>query len=350
MGKIMRPRSAFTLIEMLVVVAALAILVGLLLPAIQKTREAASRLTCANNLMQIGIALNHYQDAFGHFPPAVVIPYATESKRPLTSSAASPFGPNWAIFILPYIEQEALYKQAQPWTYPGTRNVDDLKSYNLIWRKVRGMHVKLYSCPSDFGIASFFSDPNGAPPEQDWARGNYAVACGAGDADHHIGGNPGTAFEPFPGLPKGPVMAANYGARPEDIPDGASNTFLVHEVRTGVSVEDRRGIWAMGMPGASMVSGGQERNPTPNNKEELADEIEGCVNFWHTGIGSNDGMGCLNDPAAYSVSAVARSRHTGGVNACFADAHVQFITNAISRRTWVLLQSANDGQVIEGDY
>ena len=61
-------------------------------------------------------------------------------------------------------------------------------------------------------------------------------------------------------------------------------------------------------------------------------------------------MGCINDPALYSVSAMARSNHHGGVNACFADAHVQFIKNAISQRTWVLLQSANDGQVIDGEY
>jgi prepilin-type N-terminal cleavage/methylation domain-containing protein/prepilin-type processing-associated H-X9-DG protein len=346
----MRGRSAFTLMEMLIVVAVLAILVGILLPAVQKVREAASRLSCANNLMQIGLALHHYLDSFDHFPPAVVMPYAVEGQRALAGSAAYPFGPNWTILILPYLEQEALYQQAQPWTYPGTSNLDDFKSYNLSWRKARGGRVKIYTCPSDYGTNSFFSDANGAPAEQDWARGSYAAACGPGDADRHMSGNPGTAFEPFPGMAKGPVMAINYGARLDDITDGASNTFLVHEVRAGISVDDRRGTWAMGMPGASMVSGGQESNPTPNNRNDEADEIEGCSNFWRSGIGSKDGMGCKNDPAAYSVNAMARSQHTGGVNACFADAHVQFISNSIGRRTWVLLQSVNDGQVIDGDY
>jgi prepilin-type N-terminal cleavage/methylation domain-containing protein/prepilin-type processing-associated H-X9-DG protein len=343
-------RRGFTLIELLVVIAIIAILIALLLPAVQKVREAANRMSCSNNLKQIGLALHSYHDANGRFPAAVLIPYAVEDKDPLTNGAANPFGPNWAVFLLPYIEQQNLYNQANPRSYPGTQNLNDLTSYDLSWRQIRGAKVKTYLCPSDTGQDTPFTDPNGAPPESRWARGNYATADGAGDSDHHIGGNAGTQNTPFPGISKGPVMAINYGARFADITDGTSNTFMVHEVRGGVNAMDRRGTWAMGFPGASMVDGGLDRNPTPNDRNDTSDEIEGCVNFWYAGIGTRDGMGCINDPMVFTMEAMARSRHSGGVNACFADGHVQFIKNSISQLTWVLLQSRNDGLVISEEY
>src|SRR5262245_30699954 len=95
---------------------------------------------------------------------------------------------------------------------------------------------------------------------------------------------------------------------------------------------------------ASVVCAGRDRNPTPNNRRDDADEVEGCDGFWYAGIGTRDGMGC-RPGKQYGMAAQAGSRHTGGVNACFADGHVQFVCDTISQRTWVLLQSANDGQV-----
>jgi prepilin-type processing-associated H-X9-DG protein len=145
-------------------------------------------------------------------------------------------------------------------------------------------------------------------------------------------------------------MAINFGARIADITDGTSTTFLAHEVRLGINAMDRRGTWAMGFPGASIVNGGQASNPTPNNMTDDSDEIQGCSNFWYAGIGTRDGMGCVNQPDAGSEGAMARSRHPGGVNACFADGHVQFIANTVSRYTWVLLQCTNDGQVPDNDF
>ena len=98
-----------------------------------------------------------------------------------------------------------------------------------------------------------------------------------------------------------------------------------------------------------MVVAGRDGNPTPNNAIEDADEIEACTEFFYPGIGTKDRMGCRNREA-YGMAAQARSRHPGGVNACFVDGHVQFIKDAISQRTWVLLQSTNDGQVVDSDY
>ena len=346
----MQRRAAFTLVELLVVIAIIGILIALLLPAVQKVRESAARTQCTNNLKQLGIAGHAYHDASLHFPPAVVMPYAQAGNDPLTGGAANPFGPNWAIFILPFLEQQSLYALANPASYPGTANLANFASYNLSWRAVRGAVIKTYLCPSDTGQGVPFTDPGGAPPEAGWARGNYGASGGSADTDHHIGGDTGTPNDPFKGLSKGPVMAINFGARLTDIPDGTSATFLVHEVRVGVTAADRRGTWALGMPGASIVCAGRDYNPTPNNRLEQSDEIEGCPNFWFAGIGTKNGMGCRTDGVRYGMAGQARSRHTGGVNACFADGHLQFVRDSISQRTWVLLQSTNDGLTPDTDY
>ena len=98
-----------------------------------------------------------------------------------------------------------------------------------------------------------------------------------------------------------------------------------------------------------MVVAGRDTNPTPNNAIEDADEIEACTSFFYPGIGTRDRMGCRNQ-VAFGMAAQARSRHPGGVNACFVDGHVQFVKDSISQRTWVLLQSTNDGQTPGDDY
>jgi prepilin-type N-terminal cleavage/methylation domain-containing protein len=244
----MRRRAGFTLIELLVVIAIIAVLIGLLLPAVQKVREAAARMSCSNNIKQIALALHNYHDGNHRLPPGMVMPYAQAWNDPLTGGSANPFGPNWAIFILPFIEQQNLYALANPLSYPGANNLSNLASYNLSWRNVRGFHIKSYLCLSDAGQDVPFTDPGGAPPEPGWARGNYACNGGTADIDHQIGGDSGVPNPPFPGLTKGPVMSINFGATLTTIPDGTSTTFLVPEVRIGLNSMDRRGVWAMGMP------------------------------------------------------------------------------------------------------
>jgi len=346
----MKRRSGFTLIEVLVVIAIMAILLALLLPAVMSARVSANRMKCANNLRQIGLALQLYHDSQGSFPPAVFMPFVKRVGDKAANRAASPFGPNWALLILPYIEEQNLHAQANVSSYPGTTNLLDFTTYDLSWRQVRGARVQTYLCPSDSGHDVPFTDPGGNPAESGWARGNYAASNAAGDWDHNIGGNPDPTEDPFVGVNKGPVMAVNFGARVNNVTDGTSMTFLVHEVRVGVNSQDRRGVWAMGLPGSSAVNGGQLYNPAPNNMFDDSDEIQGCNNFWYPGIGTKDGMGCINEDDAESEGAMARSRHPGGVNACFADGHVQFINNSISRYTWVLLQSTNDGLVPDSSY
>src|SRR5260370_7647121 len=121
-------------------------------------------MSCSNNLKQIGLALHSYHGDNGRFPPAVAMPYAVPEIDPLTGGSANPFGPNWAVFLLPYIEQENLYRQANPQSYAGTNNLSNLGSYNLSWRGIRAAKIKTYLSPSDTAAATPSTPPTGLPP------------------------------------------------------------------------------------------------------------------------------------------------------------------------------------------
>src|SRR5262249_15213074 len=153
-GPPMRRRTGFTLIELLVVIAIIAILIGLLLPAVQKIREAAARMQCSNNLHQISLAAHNYVDANQKLPPASQVPYAAVNAD-ANLQMQMPFGPNWAVLLLPYIEQDNLYKQSNAAAYPGFSPVPRVTaaskmpsgfyaSFNNSWRSIRGATVKTY--------------------------------------------------------------------------------------------------------------------------------------------------------------------------------------------------------------
>ena len=360
-------RKAFTLIELLVVIAIIAVLIALLLPAVQAAREAARRSQCVNNMKQLALACHNHHDSLGRLPYGVFEPYAVANKD-ISIDATNPFGPNWLIYLLPYVEQTNLYNSCNVAGYPGPNAVivKDGKTtptnVNLDWRSttVRQTVISSFLCPSDKGGTQLYSDPAKlAPPEQGWARGNYAANDGPTDADHTVGDNwqeshykntyYGGDNAHWADGPKIGVMGINYGYKFADITDGLSSTILINEVRVGVTAADHRGTWALGLMGASLTGAARDYNPGPNNRMDQADEFQGCSAFWYPGIGSKDGMGCINDPGAINAGANARSLHPGGVNSAFCDGSVRFIKNTVDVQIWFALQASKEGRILSAD-
>lgn len=354
LGEIMNLKKGFTLIELLVVIAIIAILIGLLLPAIQKVRSAATNIQCKNNLKQLGIACHSYLDLNKNFPPFVNIanppPNSTGLSDVLSSYRTPGFGPNWCVMILPFMEQEALFNKfsSSIFNYLPSNGTD------LGWRGLKSYNLKFMLCPADLGAETPFALNGG-----NWARGNYAANGGPGDIQNTIGGN--STYNPINGPAvnfigigyTGGPMAINWGARIQDIEDGTSNTILLNEVRIGLNQFDRRGVWAMGLCGSS-VTGANNRGDCnlPNDPIEYSDDIEDCsavrqaLGLGNTGLGILR-MGCSNDygPRNWpNYQGQARSRHTEGVNSCFSDGSVRFISNNVDQIIWGYIQSRNDNQ------
>jgi len=209
-------------------------------------------------------------------------------------------------------------------------------------------------CPSEPNADVPFSLQGGG-----WARGNYAANGGASwlnwtrDGASHDGGALGGAESNN----VGGVVGINWGSSVTQLTnlDGASNTIMVNEVRCGLNDKDRRGVWAMGLGGSGLTGASSLGDATtPNDSNEYSDDIEDCNALRQAmGVGNNGlgilRMGCSNDNLPNNWpnwQAQARSRHTGGVNACFGDGSVRFIPDTVSQTIWRYLNSRDDGQTI----
>jgi prepilin-type N-terminal cleavage/methylation domain-containing protein len=331
-------KQGFTLIELLVVIAIIAILIGLLLPAVQKVREAAALAQCKNNLKQLALACHNYSDIAGKFPAAVTLNGGVSR----TNAIGQSFGPNWIVMILPFLEQSALYNQhSSNITAYGTNS-------NQAWQAIGATSVKLLKCPADTGHDVPYNI-NGV----NFARGNYACNAGGihgpgtGWTSTENGAHPANG-NGWAGLPTdltgGGVMCINFGAKLTGIPDGTSNTIMINEVRVGshLAPTDPRGTWALGFPGASVTAGHFSWDcMLPNNKDDNADDCEGCVNDPAGGMGA--WTGCPYQQGQ------ARGKHSGGVAAALCDGSVRFITNAVTQKAWWLLNASGDGNPNEPD-
>jgi prepilin-type N-terminal cleavage/methylation domain-containing protein len=353
-----RANPGFTLVELLVVIAIIGVLVALLLPAVQAAREAARRNQCLSNLKQLSLGLLNYESANGRFPPAF------EFRKSDDPAELTNIGPNWAIRILPFVEQAPLFARIDKTvTVPGQK--EPLISH-VNNAPVRETAVASMRCPTD--------TRNTSPLEIGaaiWARGNYAANAGNGPLLSGLGYsdpvNGSGIFGPSsPGWLDGRirgVIGPNVAARLKEVTDGASNTILLGEVRSGITTTDRRGTWALGQAGASVLfwygTLGLDANG-PNVCDEHSDDVAGlrlsdeplmiqeCMWDW-TGDERNN-------------QATTRSLHIGGVNLGMADGSAHFVKNEIDTRaptnprilvkgrawgsTWDRLISSADDEVI----
>jgi prepilin-type N-terminal cleavage/methylation domain-containing protein/prepilin-type processing-associated H-X9-DG protein len=347
-----RRRRGFTLIELLVVIAIIAILIALLVPAVQKVRDAAANTQCANNLKQLALACHNYHDAWKSFPPAVLM-----QKGLTMTSGASNFGPNWVVLIAPYIEQGTLYTPAVQTSVNNYMTNGDAN-----WRAIGSDVLTVMICPFDAGRYSSVyagtipNPPTGLP----WAHGNYACnAAGIHQDEAEPGGgsnigwlstlagyspafsSSGDFGGPVPnGTHCGGVMCINWGVMLANIADGSSQTVLLGEVRTGAWLQaaDPRGLWAVGMPGSSVISGAASWDCTsPNDSNSESDDVDGC-----TANNTTEHMGCC--PGCPFQQANVRSRHPGWVsNVAMCDGTVRPVQLTINQAIWWAMLGRDDG-------
>ncbi len=301
-----RCRPGFTLIELLVVIAIIAILIGLLLPAVQKVREAAARSQCQNNLKQWGLAIHNYIGVYKALPPG-----ATSSPRH-----------TFVIHLWPYFEQDTLagiYNLTLPF----------YQAPNTVTSTTNGacaQPVPMYYCPSDRPGAYWKGDIY-------WrCRGNYLVNWGPITQPFSNG------FSAPPKAPFGWINDVNSQPdkiRLNDIRDGTSNTLMMSEVILAVNDADWDTHGDFMNDDANYMTFEFMTVNTPNGG---ADVTSTCI--------SNPQVPCSNGSP---MQQAARSRHVGGVNVLLCDGSVRFVDNGIALATWRALSTINGGEVV-GDY
>ncbi len=345
-------RSGFTLVELLVVIAIIGVLIGLLLPAVQAAREAARRLSCQSKLRQTALALLNHESSKKRFPAAIT---GNVGSNPADVNASS-LRESWVISLLPFIEEQRLQDSYN-------RLLSPVHSSNS---GIRATRLPALLCPTDSYNSGPFMGSQGAATSawgDNWARGNHAVNASLGPSNVPSW-NTGATPEGWNNVFRRGVMGFNRAATMREITDGTTRTVLVVEIRAGLTPADNRGVWAMGLAGASSVwaHGGIEGDAYgPNCVEPGADDIFNCDQV-RAVVGGLDAlvkqnMGCYGHTPAQAGQATARSLHAGGVFAGMVDGSVRWITDNVqvlpsdssNLSVWDRLMLSADGQVVPSD-
>ncbi len=316
----------FTLIELLVVIAIIGVLVALLLPAVQTAREAARRSSCTNNLKQLGLGLHVYHDTQQKFPPGGI--WWTNSP-----SNAN----NWAknrgsllYYILPFIELDSLYNQFDPEQTIAYQQHASPPTNGSPY--LAGTLVTTFRCPSDDSPLMNRAAINGVPTGS-LATFSYAASKGP----TRTGNNPQgkcperAAWDTYnlstnDRTPAGPFtrLGRFYQSTMRDVQDGLSNTLFMGEVRSDCTYHIMRG-WAHSSCTQGMIS-----TIYPMNFDSCTtDQSNGACRWWGN----------------WSTEFAFKSRHSGGVQFCFGDGSVHFLSDQIAHWTYQHLGGMADSQV-----
>jgi type II secretory pathway pseudopilin PulG len=316
-------RTAFTIVELLVVIGIISILMALMLPAVQMGREAARRTQCANNIGNLAKALLQHHEAYRNFPPAINV---GKNESPIDGSVLYK---NWVIDILPFLEQQPLYDSFTLFDPNDPKRLFSIAATQN--RTARGTRLPVMLCPSD---NSSNQDTPCGQNGGNWARGNYAAngaLASPSDEDAWNKDTPNAA--PGVNMRRG-VMGVNKAISLDKIRDGTGETFLLLEIRVGLDPQDRRGAWAMGLCGSSSLwqhgSNGVNR---PNSCAWGDDDLIECPQLIAT-VGrpalQRECMSCLQESGvSYAIQATARSNHRGGINVAMCSGSVRFISDQI---------------------
>jgi prepilin-type N-terminal cleavage/methylation domain-containing protein/prepilin-type processing-associated H-X9-DG protein len=316
------PRAAFTLVELLVVVAIIGVLVALLLPAVQSARESARRMQCSNHIKQWTLGFHNYHDTNQSLPAA-----AKNNLRHV-----------WVYSMWPYVEQPALYElydQKQHFYLPPNTfgGGDANLKYQNLDNGPTGRRIKIYYCPSD----RFGSYLNSTGDNYVRAKGNYQLNFGSIMHPHpNAAANPPQAWGPFGYRDFNASNTPRY-TRIGEIVDGTSNTLLMSEmIMPRDDANDHRGDFLNDDFACTYFA----TILTPNSTAPDVMVAARCPSP------APPGMPCVGGANRHKA---ARSRHTGGVNVSFCDGSVRYISNNIALATWQALGSMNGGDSL-GDF
>jgi prepilin-type N-terminal cleavage/methylation domain-containing protein/prepilin-type processing-associated H-X9-DG protein len=292
-------RRGFTLIELLVVIAIIAILIGLLLPAVQKVREAAARMQCSNNLKQIGLALHNYHDRNGTLPSSE-----------FHDNGGKPVRWNWQPKILADVEQTAVYNLLDFKVHAWQGN-----NYALLKEK-----FKMFLCPSDPFSGEVREEESFAGPTWVLSQSDYAANAGDYKNSGGVGQSPdyGNLNYSSGSALRGVIGRWGWAARFGDITDGLSNTFAVGECVGAFCITQN----------FAAQSWGTTAYPINYMNKSLAATLPTQANpRWDESIGF-------------------RSFHTGGANFAMCDGSVRFVRESIDGVSYRAYASRAGGEVI----
>ncbi len=360
----MRKRSGFTLIELLVVIAIIAILIGLLVPAVQQVRAAAARAQCQNNLKQVGLGAHNYESNYKILPPG---------SGPLAPGASS--APSLMAVILPYLEQANAYNLFN-------FNVD--VNNNAANAAARSQDVAVYMCPSD-PSGQTIVDPGGGPlpPGRSSYLGNVGTTADQRSTDLTRVGIFNFQYKVAASTTSPRVVKTRV--RILDIRDGTSNTAMFSETKRSMASNSNGGTLNNYDPTMvyllpSTDDGWSPLTPmtgTLFNQTNTSALIQGNTykcNSWdygptgviryrgleyyralpemnqytHTVPPNYKGYDCGERSSFTMAHIAARSYHVGGVNVCFADGSVRFISDSIAFPTWQAIGTRAAGDIVDG--